>query len=137
MTLVTTNSTGSSTPASLTLDGILRLQESLKTVPQIPEFRETTLAVQRSQCRVYARRRAKSLSHWQRINKKWLKRFGQTEIPSAFEMDVGIAWGLPSKKILFIHPDLMRQVRHSFKNVMDRQWDDVMSGFDLGKSEKP
>ena len=121
-------------PSTLTVESLLEIQRTIRAVPVLPELRESELAVQRSQRRVYARRRAKSVAHWQRMNKKWLKRFGETLTPAAFEADTGIAWGVPSKKILFVHPELMKLVRRHLKESMDRQFDDTLRGFGLGKS---
>lgn len=124
------NSAGAPT---LTVERLLQIQEALRPVPVLPELRESELAVQLSQRRIYARRRARSVAHWRRMNKKWLKRFGQTATPAAFKIDTGAAFGGPSKKILFVHPAMMKVIRRHFKESMDRQFDDVLMGFGLGK----
>ncbi len=137
-TTCTTNSTsGIYPPAELTVEKLLDIRRTLTV--DIPEIRETHHAVRRVQARVYAKRRAKSLAHHERMNKKWRKRFGETVTPAAFEMDVELAWGGRSKKILFIHPDLMRMVREQFSCAVDRQINDVFGGImcsALGKRDQ-
>lgn len=138
MTYTSNSTCGTYPPAELTVEKLLDIKRTLKTVAvDIPEIRETPLAVRLVQARIYARRRAKSDAHHSRMNKKWRKRFGETVTPAAFEMDVGRAWGLPSRKILFVHPDLMRKVREQFSHAIDPDINNVFGGIRInavGKS---
>lgn len=59
------------------------------------------------QARVYARRRAKSKAHRARMNKKWLKRYGQKIIPQVFQVG----------NDLFVHPLLMPEIRALTKEM--------------------
>lgn len=125
--MYTTNSaSGIDPPATLTVAKLLDIQRAFRMVPDIPEIRESPFAVQRRQARVYARRRAKSDAHHRRMNKKWLKRYGEVEKPAAFVMDTSLISG--RGKIMFVHPEVMKLVRQHFKTAIDRQFNDVLGG---------
>ena len=134
MTCTTNSASGAEPPATLTVAKLLEIQRSVRMVPDIPEIRESPFAVQRRQARVYARHRAKSAAHHRRMNKKWLKRYGEIETPAAFVMDTDLLGG--RRKIMFVHPVLMDKVRSHFKESIDRQFNDVLGGIVCSASGK-
>lgn len=57
--------------------------------------------------RTYAKRRAKSLRHWARMDKKYLKRYGMRAEPHAYMMG----------DTLIVHPILAPQYRAAVNNA--------------------
>jgi hypothetical protein len=58
--------------------------------------------------KVYPKRRAKSSSHWRRMDKKWRKRYGfKPDQPAMFKM----AGGIVGPETLVVHPALMPKLR--------------------------
>jgi hypothetical protein len=99
---------------TLTLETLLAAKRKIEALgPMPPEIRESTFAVLRSQARVYPKRKAKSLRHHKRMNKKWERRYGFVEKPAAFMLDTRHLMGPSGKQVLFVHPDLMATVRRS------------------------
>lgn len=94
----------------LTATEILAKQREFESLmrPSSPRLRliEDSIAVLPGPpVRTFARRRARSERHWARINKKWLKRYGITWIPTAYEMNLGHEiW-------IVVHPALAPQYR--------------------------
>jgi hypothetical protein len=68
---------------------------------------ESTAACAYVRNRVYARRRAKSPRHWARMDKKYLKRFGQRLEPQAYLLG----------DTLVVHPILAPQYRAAINNA--------------------
>ena len=54
--------------------------------------------------RVYPKRKAKSDSHWRRMDKKWAKRYGHKQEPMMYVMPHGIV----------THPILLSRIRQEF-----------------------
>lgn len=103
------NSTNSNGPG-LTATEILAKQREFEAImrPSSPRLRlieDSVAAIPGPPKRTFARRRAKSARHWARINKKWLKRYGITWIPTAYQMDLGHEiW-------IVVHPALAPEYR--------------------------
>lgn len=70
---------------------------------------ESWAAVERSRARIYPKRKAKSPRHWQRMDKKWRKRFGFKEKPAIFKA----AGGVVGRETFFVHPALMPEIRRA------------------------
>jgi hypothetical protein len=88
--LLNTNSNGPGQTAA----EIMAKQREFESVmrpgsPRLRLIEDPIAALPGPPARTYARRRAHSRSHWRRINKKWLKRWGITWIPTAYQMDLG------------------------------------------------
>lgn len=90
--LISTNSTASEVRAkqSLSIRALLQVQQEIERAfaPRVTVHEDCAIGRQ-VQTRTYARRRAKSASHWQRMNKKWRKRYGYHLVPEAYAMEVG------------------------------------------------
>jgi hypothetical protein len=63
--------------------------------------------------RTYAKRRAKSAAHWRRMDKKYLKRYGQRSVPAMFTMQAGLVSG----PTLVVHPALKADIDKVFKEA--------------------
>jgi hypothetical protein len=62
--------------------------------------------------KVYPKRKAKSESHWRRMDKKWRKRYGFTRKPCMYWINTAaMLFGSRDEKVLVVHPSLMPQVR--------------------------
>ena len=103
------NSTNSNGPG-LTATEIMAKQREFEAImrPVSPRLRlveNSGAMLPGPPARTYARRRARSRHHWKRINKKWLKRYGITWIPTAYQMDLGHEiW-------IVVHPALAPEYR--------------------------
>lgn len=64
-------------------------------------------AVERVRNRRYPKRKAKSVRHWQRMDKKYAKRFGYFDKPCMYRM----AGGAFGRETFVVHPALMSQLR--------------------------
>jgi hypothetical protein len=65
----------------------------------------------------YPRRKAKSVSHWHRMDKKWLKRYGYQRVPCIYEINVP-TWfydGAPTMTTFMVHPTLAAKLRHALQ----------------------
>lgn len=62
---------------------------------------ESTAACSFERVRTYAKRRAKSVSHWCRMDKKYSKRYGIRTVPTAYIMG----------DALIVHPSLAPEYR--------------------------
>lgn len=93
---------------STMLDMILEAKRRIDALgPPPPSFKivQSPAAVkQGARVRTYAKRRAKSLRHWRRIDKKWRKRFGYRSEPCAYQMTDGCG-----NILLIVHPILYPQ----------------------------
>ena len=87
------------------LDMIMDAKRKIEALgPPIPRFRlvSSPNAVKRGpRVRTYAKRRAKSFRHWQRVDKKWRKRWGYKTLPAAYQMPSGTG-----DVLLVVHPIL-------------------------------
>jgi hypothetical protein len=73
---------------------------------------ESLLAVSTVPVRRHRKRRNQTAQYHARVQKKWVKRFGQKKVPSAFVMDLramGLGWG----KAIYAHPDIVRELRRA------------------------
>jgi hypothetical protein len=73
---------------------------------------ESTAACAYERVRTYPKRRAKSPRHWARMDKKYLKRYGQRLVPIVYLMDTSFfAFGMRDTQVLVVHPSLASQCR--------------------------
>lgn len=90
------------------LDMIMDAKRRIEALgPAPPNFKlvQSPSALKRGpRVRTYAKRRAKSLRHWHRIDKKWLKRFGYRMEPTAYQLPDG-----RGNMLLVVHPILYPQ----------------------------
>lgn len=73
---------------------------------------ESPAALFYERVRTYPKRRAKSMRHWARMDKKYLKRYGHRRIPTAYMMDTS-----PGEQVLVVHPSLATQYREAIDRV--------------------
>jgi hypothetical protein len=79
--------------------------------PEI-EIRESPLATQRHQARVFPKRKAKNAAHHRRMNNKWIRRYGFTQTPCAYLVDAS-SWLGGRGQILVAHPALIETIRRA------------------------
>ena len=74
--------------------------------PPPPSFKlvKTDAALRYVRVRVYPKRRAKSRRHWQRMDKKWRKRYGHRAIPTVYHAPDG-----RGNVLLVAHPTLYHE----------------------------
>lgn len=72
---------------------------------------ESTAACTYVRNRTYAKRRAKSPRHWQRMDKKYLKRYGMRTVPQCYQMGDN----------LIVHPSLMSEIRRATTVARDNE----------------
>lgn len=102
------NSTGSSNTMTCheMLARMREAEEILRRQAKVPRLHlveDASAVLPGPPVRTYAKCRAKSESHWRRMNKKWLKRYGITWLPTAYQMDLGHQiW-------IIVHPTLTRE----------------------------
>lgn len=73
--------------------------------PRLRLIEDSIACVPGPAVRTYAKRKARSDRHWRRMNKKWLKRYGITWLPTAWQMDLG------SEIVIVVHPALAPEYR--------------------------
>lgn len=72
---------------------------------------ESSAACQHVRARTYAKRRAKSLRHWKRMDKKYFKRYGMLMVPQCYQM----------LNTLVVHPSLMPELRRVSNELIDNR----------------
>ena len=75
------------------------------TGPRLRLIEDPIAALPGPPVRAYPKRRARSDRHWRRMNKKWLKRYGITWLPTAWQMDLG------HEVLIIVHPALAPEYR--------------------------
>ena len=103
---------GAEMPASHTLQRIIEACRQFDALPPAPpeiEIRESPAATQRSQAKVFPKRKAKNAAHLRRMNNKWARRYGFTQKPCAYLVDA--AWLGGRGQVLVAHPALMETIR--------------------------
>lgn len=102
----TTANTSSICTMSTTLADVEREIEALRQMAPAapPRVRESPYAMQTVPARVHKKRRNQSYAYHQRVQKKWVKRWGTKQVPCAYMVDAAAIGG--SGKILLVHPDL-------------------------------
>ena len=91
------------------LQGLARelKEQQLTPVSFRPKIHVTPMAFKTRPAKRYPRRRAKSEAHFERMNKKWAKRYGVVAIPQIYYMTDRFGGG----PTLLVHPLLASQVR--------------------------
>jgi hypothetical protein len=71
--------------------------------------------------KTYPKRKAKSESHWRRMDKKWRKRYGFARVPCMYRMKTPLwAFGADAGEYLVVHPSLVAQLRASLRRIEGR-----------------
>ncbi len=87
-------------------ESIQRVERELSPRPPPLKIEESTLATKDGgPARTYPKRKAKSVSHWRRMNKKWLKRYGIKRVPCMYKLDTSYMTGKPGITLL-VHPTI-------------------------------
>lgn len=71
----------------------------------------------RVRAKIYPKRRSKNDSHFRRMNKKWLKRYGYKNVPTAYEIG----------DMIVAHPEIVRQIKERFKKTVDTQFENLIN----------
>jgi hypothetical protein len=101
---------------NLTVEALLSMRDRLKALPPVPHVKifESDAAVQRGDpVKVYPKHKARTPAHLKRMRKKWIKRYGYTQVACIFEMRNGLFGA--NERIIVVHPSLARQLRAAFK----------------------
>lgn len=85
----------------------------------IPTFRliEDVNCFSRVRAKIYPKRRSKNDSHFRRMDKKWLKRYGYKNVPTSYQMG----------NTIVAHPEIVRQIRERFKKTVDNQFENLLN----------
>jgi hypothetical protein len=110
------SNTSSNTTASgpgLTLETLRKAIEMVESVPRVPriEMLQSVHAIEKAgRVKTYPKGKAKSASHWRRMDKKWAKRYGYRYKPSAYWLQ------MPDESVrrLIVHPALYQKYRTAF-----------------------
>jgi len=79
------------------------------------DVRESLHAVTAEQLRKHEKKPGQSESYHKRINKKWRKRFGMTQIPCMYK--IGAQYTGTGREALVVHPDLMPKLLESVRSL--------------------
>lgn len=83
---------------------------------------ESVSAVTTAQTRRYPKRKAKTLAHGRRMNKKWLKRYGLTHTPAMFRIRQPSLLSPLGEEVIVAHPAMMAQLREVSKQEARSTW---------------
>jgi hypothetical protein len=103
--LLNTNSNGHTTAVQMKMREAERAFRAAAAVPRLRLIEDPIAALPGPPVRTYPKRKARSDRHWRRMNKKWLKRYGITWVPTAYQMDLG--WEI----LIIVHPALAPEYR--------------------------
>lgn len=115
-----TSDAGTTGQSTLTLGSLLASLERVKdaldrfepAVPPIIAMQESWVAVLHAPRRTHRHRKNQSLAYHKRVQKKWLKRFGAKEVPTAYMLDTSaLAPWAARGRILVCHPVIADQMR--------------------------
>ncbi len=130
-----TANTSSIRTMSTTLADVERAIEALRQMAPAapPRVRESPYAMQTVPARVHKKRRNQSDAYHQRVQKKWVKRWGTKQVPGAYMIDAAAIGG--SGKILVVHPALgMAALESLDKSCRDSPQDTLKGGIrDYGR----
>jgi hypothetical protein len=113
----TCTNTAASPP--LTIETIMQSMEGVRQIIEEPPIRiprvagnslgfgglriiESPAAVRRERVKTYPKRKAKSDSHWARMDKKWMKRYGFREVPCMYMFQANRDLHTPAAAL--VHP---------------------------------
>lgn len=106
------------------LGAILRAANELIDQPSpITSMRvqESPHCTTRGPAQRHRKRRNQSAAYHRRIQKKWTKRYGTKDVPSAYIIDTSlISLSGRGEKVLVIHPSLMSALRAGTLNLNER-----------------
>ena len=117
--MLTTNTASDVEASALTMEklreSMRRMQEIVRDVPPPVRIIESALATKDGgRVRTYPKRRAKSESHWRRMDKKWRKRYGFHRVPCAYWINQP-EWAWPGGRCLVAHPAIAVQIRAALR----------------------
>lgn len=109
MSMSTYSTATSASTGTLTLGSLLlameKVQWAMKSAPPpMPRIVSNPLATTSVPVRKHNKRRNQSEAYHRRVQKKWTKRFGVKNVPSAYMIDNRVIGG--NGQTLVMHPDL-------------------------------
>lgn len=111
-TTANTADSGSTLTLEKLHESMRKIEEIARAAPPPVRIIESVYATKDGgRVRTYPRRKAKSESHWRRMDKKWRKRYGFHRVPCAYWVDAP-AWGWPPcSRYLVVHPSIAAKLR--------------------------